>query len=131
MKPASKSQPSECSLTNQQRRQSLVSSHCVACEGGVAVLPMAIAQQYLSSLQNWELDETGRLLSRRVIGGSFVKVIDLVNRIATLAEEQQHHPDLHVTGYRHLQIVLTTHAIGGLSENDFIIAAKIDNMLTE
>jgi len=59
----------------------------------------------------------------------FVQAISLVNQIAEIAEDEQHHPDLHLTGYRHLEIVLTTHAIGGLSENDFIVAAKIDGAM--
>ena len=52
----------------------------------------------------------------------------LVNRIAELAEADGHHPDLHITGYRNLKVDLTTHAIGGLSENDFILAAKINKI---
>ena len=62
---------------------------------------------------------------------NFVKMMECVNRIADLAEAEGHHPDLHLTGYRNLKIELTTHAIGGLSENDFILAAKIDALLAE
>jgi 4a-hydroxytetrahydrobiopterin dehydratase len=58
-------------------------------------------------------------------------MIEAVNRIAELAEAEGHHPDLHLTGYRNLKIELTTHAIGGLSENDFILAAKIDAILAQ
>ena len=54
--------------------------------------------------------------------------MERVNRIAEIAESDGHHPDLHITGYRKLKIDLTTHAIGGLSENDFILAAKIDQV---
>jgi 4a-hydroxytetrahydrobiopterin dehydratase len=52
--------------------------------------------------------------------------MELATAVGRLAEEEQHHPDLHITGYRNLRIDLTTHAIDGLSENDFILAAKID-----
>ncbi|TWU17012.1 putative pterin-4-alpha-carbinolamine dehydratase [Allorhodopirellula heiligendammensis] len=90
---------------------------------------METAREYLVALSSWQLDESSGSISRQIQGGSFVQVIDIVNRIAVLAEDQQHHPDLHVTGYRHLKVVLTTHAIGGLSENDFIVAAKIDELL--
>jgi 4a-hydroxytetrahydrobiopterin dehydratase len=55
--------------------------------------------------------------------------MELLNKIAEIAESEQHHPDLHLTGYRHVRVELTTHAIGGLSENDFILAAKIDAIL--
>jgi 4a-hydroxytetrahydrobiopterin dehydratase len=58
-------------------------------------------------------------------------MIEAVNRIAELSEAEGHHPDLHLTGYRNLKIELTTHAISGLSDNDFILAAKIDALLGE
>ena len=54
--------------------------------------------------------------------------IKIMNNIAALAEREQHHPDLHLENYRHLWVELYTHAIGGLSENDFIVAAKIDQI---
>ena len=54
----------------------------------------------------------------------------LIDKIAPLAEADDHHPDLHLTGYKRLLIELSTHAIGGLSENDFILAAKINEILT-
>lgn len=58
-------------------------------------------------------------------------MIEVVNHIAELSEAEGHHPDLHLTGYRNLKIELTTHAIGGLSDNDFILAAKIDAILAQ
>ncbi|WP_302119673.1 4a-hydroxytetrahydrobiopterin dehydratase [Allorhodopirellula heiligendammensis] len=115
--------------TPEKLRASLIRARCAACEGGVDPLPMETAREYLVALSSWQLDESSGSISRQIQGGSFVQVIDIVNRIAVLAEDQQHHPDLHVTGYRHLKVVLTTHAIGGLSENDFIVAAKIDELL--
>jgi len=57
---------------------------------------------------------------------NFRDAIKLLNNVAALAEREQHHPDLHLEGYRRVWIELFTHAIGGLSENDFIVAAKID-----
>jgi 4a-hydroxytetrahydrobiopterin dehydratase len=58
-----------------------------------------------------------------------VEALQLANKIGDLAEQEQHHPDLHLTGYRLLRVDLTTHAIGGLSENDFIVAAKINQLV--
>ena len=58
----------------------------------------------------------------------FMAVVGLVVRIARIAERENHHPDLHLTGYRRLKIELSTHSIGGLSENDFILASKIDRL---
>ena len=69
------------------------------------------------------------MISRKITCKHFVEAMKLVNQVADVAEAEQHHPDLHLTGYRHLRIDLTTHAIGGLSENDFIVAAKIDELL--
>ena len=57
--------------------------------------------------------------------------VDLINRIAKIAESENHHPDLHVTSYRNLKIDLSTHALGGLTENDFILAAKINALPKE
>lgn len=125
--PDSNSSPDETSPD--PRRQSLAQRRCTACEGGIDPLPVEQARRYLEVLPQWKLGESSASISRQINGGSFVKVIGLVNRIADLAEQEQHHPDLHVSGYRHLKIVLTTHAIGGLSENDFILAAKIDDVL--
>ncbi len=125
----SSADPSPNELSAEQRRDSLLRGRCTACEGGVSPMPMDTARQYLDAVAKWELDPSNGCISRQINGGTFAKVIDLVNRIAALAEQEQHHPDLHVTGYRHLKIVLTTHAIGGLSENDFIVAAKVDQLL--
>ncbi|MCM2372983.1 4a-hydroxytetrahydrobiopterin dehydratase [Aporhodopirellula aestuarii] len=110
-------------------RDSLVQGRCVPCEGGVEPIAGEQAQQYVQALTDWNLDETGTQISRKINTKNFARAVTLINQIADLAEEQAHHPDLHLTGYRHLQIVLSTHAIGGLSENDFIIAAKIDELL--
>ena len=71
----------------------------------------------------------GRFLSLRA--EDFVTALDFFERIAKIAEDEDHHPDLHLTGYRNIAIELSTHAIGGLSENDFILAAKIDQLPVE
>ena len=87
------------------------------------------AESYLSTTPEWKLSDDAKWVWRKVGCKNFVEVMGLVNQIADLAESEGHHPDLHITGYRHLKIDLTTHAIGGLSENDFILAAKIDQLL--
>ncbi|TWU03815.1 4a-hydroxytetrahydrobiopterin dehydratase [Neorhodopirellula pilleata] len=106
----------------------LIHRHCVPCEGGVPAVHRTEAEAYLESLPGWELDGESKMIAKKVNGRTFMGVIESINRIAELAESEQHHPDLHLTGYRHLTIQLTTHAIGGLSENDFILAAKIDEI---
>ena len=109
--------------------QSLSQSKCVPCEGGVPELSADEAKQFLKATPEWTLSDDAKEISRQLNCKRFMPAIDAINRIAELAESEGHHPDLHLTGYRHLRIGLTTHAIGGLSENDFILAAKIDSIL--
>lgn len=87
------------------------------------------AREQLPAVPEWTLAEDAASISRTLNTGDFVTAVGHINRIGDLAEAEQHHPDLHLTGYRHLKIVLTTHAIGGLSANDFILAAKIDEAI--
>ncbi len=79
----------------------------------------------------WELLDGGKKISRKLKLNDFMAAMRIINAVAELAEREQHHPDLHLTAYRQLRIDLTTHAIGGISENDFILAAKIDMLLKE
>ncbi|TWU41519.1 putative pterin-4-alpha-carbinolamine dehydratase [Novipirellula aureliae] len=111
--------------------QRLRNSKCVPCEGGIAVLEHNKALSLLASIPDWSINETSSAIVLHKKCSNFVAAIKSINRIAELAEAEQHHPDLHLTGYRQLAIELTTHAIGGLSENDFIIAAKIDQLFRE
>ncbi|WP_436717225.1 4a-hydroxytetrahydrobiopterin dehydratase [Roseiconus lacunae] len=107
----------------------LAAQKCVPCEGGVDQLTPERANEYRQAVTSWELDQNATLIYRKVNCKTFVRAVEMINRITEVAEREQHHPDLHLTGYRHLKIVLTTHAIGGLSENDFILAAQIDRII--
>lgn len=101
---------------------------CVPCEGGVKPLAEAEARKLLPELeQDWMLIDGGRMLARTFNFKDFVETMKFVNKIADIAEEEQHHPDLSIA-YNVLSIELMTHAINGLSENDFILAAKIDEL---
>ncbi|MEM6778571.1 MAG: 4a-hydroxytetrahydrobiopterin dehydratase [Planctomycetota bacterium] len=102
---------------------------CVPCEGGIPVVSATSAASFCAEHPGWELSSDGHSISRKLNCGRFTVAVSTLNQIGDLAEREQHHPDLHLTGYRHLRVVLTTHAIGGLSENDFIMAAKIDALL--
>jgi 4a-hydroxytetrahydrobiopterin dehydratase len=104
----------------------LTKSHCSPCEGGVSAMSSEAAHSQLAMIPGWKLDDGGLSISKSWNRKNFVKSLAFCNRIGDLAETEGHHPDLHLTGYRHVQVVLTTHAIGGLSINDFILAAKID-----
>jgi len=102
---------------------------CKPCEGGTSPLPLSAAQLLLKDLRGWELLE-GKRLRKQIMCKHFLDAVQLIQRIAPIAEAEDHHPDLHLTSYRKLTIELSTHAIGGLSENDFILAAKIDELRT-
>lgn len=86
------------------------------------------ARAQVAELPAWRLTQDGAKIRRDWVLVDFRSAIKLANTIAALAEREQHHPDLHVEGYRRLSVELTTHAIGGLSINDFILAAKIDQI---
>jgi 4a-hydroxytetrahydrobiopterin dehydratase len=101
---------------------------CVPCEGGVPPVSRADAQRLLADLPGWQLTDDGQRIRREWVAKHFAAAIEFFNRIAALAEEEGHHPDLHLVGYRHVTVALSTHAIGGLSENDFILASKIDQL---
>lgn len=109
--------------------QALSQKKCMPCEGGVDPCPLDQARAQLAAIPQWSLSDDGRWIRRQLRFRNFVEAVQCLNRIAELAEEEGHHPDLHVTGYRILDVELTTHAIGGLSENDFIVAAKIDQLI--
>ncbi len=101
---------------------------CQPCEGGVPPVPRDEAERLLKELSGWELTEDGKRIRREWTVKHFMAAMDFFNQVAKLAEDEGHHPDLHLAGYRNVTIELWTHAIGGLSENDFITAAKIDEL---
>ena len=105
---------------------SLCQSRCFPCEGGVPVISAREVEPFLAAVPQWSIAAEGRSIERLWTFKNFVSALAFCNQIGELAEAEQHHPDLHLTGYRQVRVVLTTHAISGLSENDFILAAKID-----
>lgn len=106
----------------------LAAKKCVPCEGGVAAYSLAEANAQLALLPGWRLTYDGTRIRRDWQFADFRSAIKTINNVAALAEREQHHPDLHLEGYRRVWIEIFTHAIGGLSENDFILAAKIDSI---
>lgn len=101
---------------------------CVPCEGGVPRIGLEEAETYLKELPGWELSGDGKRIRREWVTENFLAAMEFFQKAAELAENEGHHPDLHLTGYRNATVELTTHAIGGLSENDFVLAAKIDEI---
>ena len=84
------------------------------------------AQKRLASLPLWALSDDGKAISRELTAKNFIAAMAFLNSVGTLAEEEGHHPDFHLTNYRNVRIELSTHAIGGLSMPDMVLAAKID-----
>jgi 4a-hydroxytetrahydrobiopterin dehydratase len=108
--------------------EGLAAKHCVPCEGGVPTLSPEQVKANLAALPQWGLSDDGKLIRRKWKFKDFVTAMDFLQRVGRVAEDEGHHPDLHLTGYRQVAIEITTHAIGGLSENDFVLAAKIDKL---
>ena len=104
---------------------------CKPCEGGTQSLTNEQVLKYLDTLKGWQVSDDGKMISRSFTMKNFMAAIHLIKNIAAVAESENHHPDIHLTGYRKLRIDLTTHAIGGLSENDFIIASKVNALPME
>ena len=108
----------------------LAARKCAPCTKGTPPIPPEEAKALLDELKGWSLIE-GKALRQELVLKDFMAAVRLINAIAKVAETEDHHPDLHLTGYRKLAIELSTHAIGGLSDNDFILAAKIDALPRE
>src|SRR5215470_14262431 len=106
----------------------LTSKHCVPCEGGIPAMTPDQVRDHLAALPDWKLTADGQRIRREWRVKDFPTALDFFNRVGEIAEQEDHHPDLHLTGYRQVAIELSTHAVGGLTENDFILAAKIDKL---
>ena len=111
--------------------QNLTSRKCQPCEKGAHPLGSHDIKDFLRQVPSWRLAEDGKSVAREFVMKDFMSAVQLIDRIAQIAEQEDHHPDLHLTNYRKLRIDLATHSIGGLSENDFILAAKIDQLPKE
>lgn len=106
----------------------LTDKKCVPCEGGVQPLSRAEAQRYLTKLApGWTLSSDATRIERQYKFKDFYRTMSFVNGVAFVANNEDHHPDLEV-GYDYCRVRYMTHAIKGLSENDFICAAKIDRL---
>ena len=105
---------------------SLGQGHCVPCEGGLPPLKKPEATKLMGGLHpDWQLLEHGKVIAREIHFANFYDTMAFVNAVAWIAHREDHHPDLDV-GYNRCRVRYTTHAIGGLSQNDFICAARVD-----
>jgi 4a-hydroxytetrahydrobiopterin dehydratase len=110
--------------------QELTSKTCVPCRGGVPPLTEEGARRLAEAVPAWALLQNGTRLVRLFEFRDFRAAMEFVNRVADLAEEEGHHPDFEIH-WNKVELTLWTHKIGGLHENDFILAAKIDRLLEE
>ena len=104
----------------------LTDKKCVPCEGGVMPLTHDEIQPYLAEASGWEVIESGKKILKGFLFKDFREAMAFVNRVAELAEAEGHHPDILAHGWNKVRVELSTHAAGGLTENDFILAAKIN-----
>jgi 4a-hydroxytetrahydrobiopterin dehydratase len=107
----------------------LAERHCRACRGDILRLEdpqqLAVFSQQIS--QEWEIID-GKKLRREWKVRNFAAGMDFLNKVAAIAEAENHHPEIHLTAYQNITLELWTHSVGALTENDFIMAAKIDKL---
>jgi 4a-hydroxytetrahydrobiopterin dehydratase len=106
---------------------SLTDKKCIPCEGGVDPLSSSEATTLLKEIPEWTLSGDAKKISRSFSFKNFAQALAFGNKVGAIAEEEGHHPDLHIEWGR-VTVELSTHSIGSLSENDFIVAAKIDSI---
>ena len=104
----------------------LADRRCVPCSSDVPALEGAELEALRRQVPEWEVVD-GHHLKKRFTFANFIEALSFVNRLGELAEEQGHHPDI-AFGWGYAEVTVFTHAIGGLSENDFILAAKADRL---
>jgi 4a-hydroxytetrahydrobiopterin dehydratase len=101
---------------------------CVPCEGGVKPIKGEDLEPFISQISNrWKVID-GHHIQAIYLFQDFIQALDFTNEVGKLAEEEGHHPDIHLSWGR-VEVLIWTHAIDGLSENDFILAAKIDKLI--
>lgn len=100
---------------------------CVGCEGGIPALTRDEISKLLPEVKGWEVSKDETFISKRYSFKGFYKTMAFVNAVAWIANQENHHPDMEV-GYNYCLIKYTTHAVNGLTKNDFICAAKIDSL---
>ena len=108
----------------------LKQQRCVPCEGGVDPLDRRAAENLLPQAKGWRLNDAVNEVSRTFDFKNFYETMAFVNAVAWVANREDHHPDLEV-GYKRCHVRYSTHAIKGLSMNDFICAAKINDLIGE
>jgi 4a-hydroxytetrahydrobiopterin dehydratase len=110
-----------------QQMTDLLTLRCVGCEGGIPALTAKEIKTLLSEVPGWEVSSDHKSLQKRFSFKSFYKTMAFVNAIAWIAHTENHHPDMEV-GFNYCLVKYTTHAVDGLTKNDFICAAKVNQL---
>ncbi len=105
----------------------LTAKTCVPCRGGIPPLTLDEAERYRAEVPGWTLIDSATRIERRFEFKNFVEAIDFANKIGIVAELEGHHPDI-CLGWGYCSVVFFTHKIKGLHENDFIMAAKVNDL---
>jgi len=108
-------------------KDEILKKKCVPCEGGTKPLNLIMIKGYLTRLPGWEY--TGQEIAKTFNFQNFHETMAFVNAVAFLSHRENHHPDLEV-GYKACKVKYHTHAINGMSDNDFICAAKVDQLMS-
>lgn len=109
--------------------ENLAKKKCVPCEDGAPTLADNIIDKFLKQLNGWKLEQVGhKQIFKEFKFKNFVEAMKFVNSVASIAEVEGHHPNIEIR-YNKVRLVNYTHAIGGLHDNDFILAAKIDKLV--
>jgi 4a-hydroxytetrahydrobiopterin dehydratase len=106
----------------------LMAEHCFEREQGTPTLTPGEVAELLNLVPGWQVTEDGLTIQWQKRLAHFVAAVNFVDKLAALCEEQDHHPDVHIYNYRWVGLDFTTTSIGGLSENDFIMAAKVNQL---
>jgi len=109
----------------------LTKKHCTPSEKGERALTVSQQKKYLAEVPDWKLAAGGKRIRRKWVVKDFLSALDFFRRVGRIAQAEDHHPDLHLRGFRNVTIELSTHDLDGLSENDFIVAARIDKLPVE
>ncbi len=108
---------------------SLSKLKCIPCEGGIDPMTRAEFEKYLIQVDGWRVVDDQKL-TKDFKFKNFTLAMDFINQIARIAEKEDHHPDILLHSYNHVTLTLSTHAIRGLSINDFILAFRIDSLVS-
>lgn len=94
----------------------------------ILLLPANKSRDALKNLDGWQATTDNKMIYREFILRDFMSAVDMIDGIASIAQKEKHHPDIHLTQFRNLRVTLTTHDVGGLSEKDFTVATKVNEM---